>query len=266
MLGTYLTHQTYFRFEGTIVHIQRAALCSVTGILCGLIVAGCGGGGGYGGGGSSLNPPATVRVVGKPTSISLGQSAVVTWTSNTGTSCTASGGWSGTLAASGTQTVTPTATGMGTFSLACSGGAYSSGGSASAVLNVTASAFSLTNLVADTAGGTAGNLDTNLVNPWGLSIPAGSFFAWVANNHTETSTLYDGNGKPQPHAGPLVVNFAASGTGTPFDPTGIVFNGSTSDFTISSAGKSGAASFIFDGEGGMIAVWSLCVDSTHALR
>src|ERR1700721_4459619 len=154
MLGTYLTHQTYFLFEETIVQIQRAALCSVTGILCGLIVAGCGGGGGggYGGGGSSMNPPATVSVVVKPTTISLGQSAVLTWTSNTGTSCTASGGWSGTLAASGTQTVTPTATGMDTFSLACSGGAYSSGGSASAVLTVTASAFSLTNLVADTAG------------------------------------------------------------------------------------------------------------------
>jgi hypothetical protein len=164
MLGTYLTHQTYFLFEETIVQIQRAALCSVTGILCGLIVAGCGGGGGYGGG--SMNPPpATVSVVVKPTTISLGQSAVVTWTSNTGTSCTASGGWSGTLAASGTQTVTPTATGMDTFSLACSGGAYSSGGSASVVLTVTAAAFSLTNLVADTAGGTAGNLDTNLVNP-----------------------------------------------------------------------------------------------------
>src|SRR5450631_1024691 len=265
MLGTYLTHQTYFLFEETIVQIQRAALCSVTGILCGLIVAGCGGGGGYGGGGSSMNPPATVSVVVKPTTISLGQSAVVTWTSSTGTSCTASGGWSGTLAASGSQTVTPTATGMDTFSLACSGGAYSSGGNASAVLNVTAPAFSLTNLVADTAGGTAGNLDTNLVNPWGLAIPAGNFFAWVADNHSETSTLYDGNGKPQPHAGPLVVNFAASAGGTTFDPTGIVFNGSTTDFVVSSAGKSGAASFIFDGEGGMIAGWSGGVDLTNAV-
>jgi uncharacterized protein (TIGR03118 family) len=107
-------------------------------------------------------------------------------------------------------------------------------------------------------------VDTNLVNPWGLSIPTGSFFAWVANNGTETSTLYDGNGKPQPHAGPLVVSFAPSGAGVAFDPTGIVFN-STTDFIVSRAGKSGAASFIFDGEGGMIAGWSGSVDATHAL-
>src|SRR6202040_3752092 len=60
MLGTYLTHQTYFLFEETIVQIQRAALCSVTGILCGLIVAGRGGGGGGGirGGGWPLHKPA----------------------------------------------------------------------------------------------------------------------------------------------------------------------------------------------------------------
>jgi uncharacterized protein (TIGR03118 family) len=263
-LGTYLTHQTYFLFEETIVQIQRAALCSVTGIFCGLIVASCGGRGGYGGG-SAMNPAATVSVVVKPTTITLGQSAVVTWSSSTGTSCTASGGWSGTLGATGSQTVTPTAAGMDTFSLACNGGAYTSA-SGSAVLTVSAAAaFSLTNLVADTAGGTAGNLDTNLVNPWGLSIPAGNFFAWAANNHTETSTLYDGNGKPQPHAGPLVVNFAASAGGATFDPTGIVFNASTTDFVVSSAGKSAAASFIFDGEGGMIAGWSGGVDLTHAV-
>jgi len=234
----------------------------VTAILCGIILAGCGGG--YGGG-SGMNPGASVSVSIKPATIALGQSAVVSWSSNTGTTCTASGGWSGSLAASGTQTVTPTAAGTDTFTLNCTGGAYG-GGKASANLTVSAAtAFSLTKLVADTAGGTAATVDTNLVNPWGLAIPSGNFFAWSANNHTETATLYDGNGKAQPHAGPLVVNFAASGAGTSFDPTGIVFNGSTTDFVISSANKSGAAAFIFDGEGGMIAGWSSGVDATHAV-
>lgn len=210
-------------------------------------------------------PPATVSVTVNPTTITLGQSAVVTWTSNSGTTCTASGGLTGNLAAAGTQTVTPTAAGADTITLSCGGGGYG-GGKASATLMVNAaSAFSLTNLVADTAGGTAGNTDTNLVNPWGLSIPTGNFFAWVANNHTQTSTLYDGNGKPQPHTGPLVVNFAASAAGTAFDPTGIVFNGGATDFTVSSAGKSGAAKFLFDGEGGMIAGWSPAVDVTHGI-
>jgi uncharacterized protein (TIGR03118 family) len=262
-LGTYLTQQPYFLFEGTIVNIQRAAFRSVTGILCALILASCGGGG-YGGG-SSMTPAAAVSMSVKPTTITLGQSAVVTWSSSTGTSCTASGAWSGSLAATGSKTVTPTTAGMDTFSLACTGGAYSSA-SGSAILTVGAApAYSLTKLVADTAGGTAANLDTNLVNPWGLSIPAGSFFAWVANNHSETSTLYDGNGKPQPHAAPLVVNFAAGAGGITFDPTGIVFNAATTDFAVSSAGKTGAASFVFDGEGGMIAGWAGGVDATHAI-
>jgi uncharacterized protein (TIGR03118 family) len=256
------------------VYTHRAALSSVTGIICGLILASCGGkgygggsmnggGGGYGGG--NPMPGATVSVVVKPTTMTLGQSTVVTWTSNTGTSCTASGAWSGSLAATGSQTVTPTAAGTETFTLNCTGGAYAAGMGSATLTVSAASAFSLTRLVADTAGGTAGNTDANLVNPWGLSIPAGTAPAWVANNHTEKSTLYDGNGKPQPHAAPLVVNFAASGAGTTFDPTGIVFNASTTDFTVSSAGKSGVAKFLFDGEGGMIAGWNPTVDATHAV-
>ncbi len=209
-------------------------------------------------------PGSTVSVSVNPTTINLGQSAVVTWASSSGTSCTASGGWSGTLAATGTQTVTPTAAGTDTFNLSCTGGAYSSGkGSASLTVNAS-TAFSLTNLVSDAAGGTATNVDAKLVNPWGIAIPAGNAPAWMANNHSETSTLYDDNGKAQPHAAPLAVQFAAGAGGTTFDPTGIVFNGST-DFTVSSAGISGVAKFIFDGEGGMIAGWSVGVDPTHAI-
>src|SRR5258707_5364864 len=126
-------------------------------------------------------PGATVSVSVKPTTITLGQAAVVTWTSNAGTSCTASGAWSGSLAATGTQTVTPTAAGTETFTLNCTGGSYG-GGMGSATLTVSAAtAFSLTRLVADTAGGTAGNTDTNLVDPSGLFIPPGHPPARVAH-------------------------------------------------------------------------------------
>ncbi|MEP6883705.1 MAG: TIGR03118 family protein [Gammaproteobacteria bacterium] len=250
------------------MQILRAAGSGVTGILCGLILASCGGG--YGGSGSGTPPP-TVTVSVNPTTITLGQSTAVTWSSSSAATCTASGGWSGSLAASGTQTVTPAAAGTVTFNLSCTGtgGGYGSGGATgtgSATLTVNAqTAYSLTNLVADAAGGTAANVDANLVNPWGISIPAGNFAAWVANNHTETSTLYDGNGKAQPHAAPLMVQFAASAGGTTFDPTGIVFNGNAADFSVTSAGVSGSAKFIFDGEGGMIAGWSPGVDLTHAI-
>ena len=40
------------------------------------------------------------------------------------------------------------------------------------------------------------NVDTRLVNPWGIAFnPQG--FVWVANNHSSTSTLYDGDGVRQ---------------------------------------------------------------------
>ena len=240
------------------MRVARAALSGVLGILFAFDLSGCGGGG-YGGG-SSSPPPATVSVSVAPTTINLGQSATVTWSSNAGTNCTASGAWTGTQSASGTLTVTPTTAGTSTYSLSCTGGTYSSGnGSATLTVNA-ASVFSLTNLVADVTGGTATNTDPKLVNPWGLSIPSVPAPAWVANNHSDTTTLYDGNGKAQPHAAPLAVSFP-----TGFNPTGIVFNGTPADFTVTAAGISAGAKFLFDGEGGAIAGWSPAVDATHAI-
>jgi len=215
-----------------------------------------------------MTPPPTVSISVAPTTIVLGQSATLTWSAATGASCTASGGWSGTEATSGTQSVTPTATGTVTYTLTCtaSGGAYGGGGGStakSAPLTVTApSAFTPTSLVADVAGGAALTTDGNLVNPWGIAFGP-TTVAWVANNHSETTTLYDGNGKAQPAAAPRVVAFAANGA-TTFDPTGVVFNGTT-DFVITSGANSGAAKFVFVGEGGMIAGWAPSVDATHAI-
>jgi uncharacterized protein (TIGR03118 family) len=163
------------------------------------------------------------------------------------------------------MTVTPTAAGNAVYTLTCSGGAYASAsGSATVTVNA-ATSFTLTRLVADQAAAAAANVDANLVNPWGLVIPAG-LPAWVANNHSETSTLYDGNGKAQPHAGPLVVTFSQSSAGVTFDPTGIVFNGVATDFSVTQGTVSGSAKFIFDGEGGMIAGWSPGVNATAAIN
>jgi len=197
-------------------------------------------------------PSSTVTITVKPTTIALGQSATLTWTATSGTNCTASGAWTGTQAASGTKTVTPSAAGSSVYTLTCSSSTYASA-SGSATLTVTAvTAYSLTNLVADHAGGTALNTDTKLVNPWGLTIPAG-LPAWTANNGTQTSTLYDGNGKAQPHASPFAVTFSPSGAGVNFDPSGIVFNGVAADFHTTNSTVSGTSKFIFDDEGGMIA-------------
>ena len=112
-----------------------------------------------------------------------------------------------------------------------------------------ATAFVAKNLVADTASGTV-TVDTHLVNPWGIAFGPGP--AWVANNHSETSTLYDGTGAPQPAGTPLIVSLPAGTGGVTFDPTGIVFN-PTADFVVRAGAKSGAALFIYAGEGGMLA-------------
>ena len=224
------------------------------------VVAGCGGSGG----GSSGQKAPTVSITAAPTSITLGQSTTLTWTSNAGTSCTASGAWSGAKAGSGNESVTPNASGSATYTLTCMGGTYSRDGTASVTVNVTAaSAFSATALVADTVGTAAITTDASIANAWGLALGPTSPL-WVANNHTNTSTVYDGNGKAQPLAAPLVVQLPQPAAGVDFEPTGIVFNGTT-DFVITAAGKSGPARFIFDGEGGAIAGWSSTVDAGHAV-
>lgn len=71
-----------------------------------------------------------------PQTLTLGQSATLSWTSTRATSCTASGAWSGSQAVSGTATVTPNAVGTNTYTLTCTG----PGGTVDASATVTATA------------------------------------------------------------------------------------------------------------------------------
>jgi uncharacterized protein (TIGR03118 family) len=102
------------------------------------------------------------------------------------------------------------------------------------------------NLVADTAG-QADHTDANLVNAWGIAFGTGP--VWVANNHTGTSTLYNGLGVAISPPSPITIP-AASGVGLG-TPTGIAFNGS-SDFVVNGS----PARFLFATEDGAIAAWS----------
>ena len=112
-------------------------------------------------------------------------------------------------------------------------------------------------LVSD-GGVPAAFTDANLKNGWGLAFnPNG--FVWVANNGSATSTLYDGNGKPQS----LIVAIAGAG-GSAGKPTGIVFSGSAG-FVVGKGTVNGPSRFIFAGEDGTIAGWAPNVDFTHAL-
>jgi uncharacterized protein (TIGR03118 family) len=225
------------------------------------------------GGSGSTAPPApmpTVTMSASPTSITAGQSATLRWSSTQAASCTASGAWSGSQAAMGSQPVTPTTSGSVTYTLTCtgaSGGAYGGGGGLTATQTTTltvnpATAFVMKALVADGAG-VAATQDTNLVNAWGLVFGANDP-AWISNNGTNTSSQYDGNGANEK----LLVALPANIDGTAFQPTGIVSFDPTNfpnDFVVTAAGKSGPSSFIYSGLDGQIAGWNGTVDLTHAV-
>jgi uncharacterized protein (TIGR03118 family) len=120
--------------------------------------------------------------------------------------------------------------------------------------------YEQTNLVSDIAG-MAPTFDPNLKNPWGLTrsstTPArpGSPW-WVGNNNSGTSTLYTGAGAIIPINGTGTVTVPppkGSPAGTLSTPTGVVFNGSPTDFLIA-PGQS--AVFIFATEDGTISGWA----------
>jgi uncharacterized protein (TIGR03118 family) len=97
-------------------------------------------------------------------------------------------------------------------------------------------------LVADQQG-EAAQLDPNLVNAWGL-VAGPSTPWWVADNGTNLSTLYDGEGTVLP----LVVRVGGA-------PTGTVFNGDT-NFVVHHNKRSGPSLFLFDTESGLIRGWN----------
>jgi uncharacterized protein (TIGR03118 family) len=125
-------------------------------------------------------------------------------------------------------------------------------------------AYQQHNLVSDIPN-TADQTDANLVNAWGIVFnPNGP--VWIANNGTGTSSLYNGEGEPFPVGTPLVVQIPVSSTdASPGNPTGIVFNSSSTDFLITKDTTSAPSAFIFASESGVITAWAPTVDLTHAL-
>jgi uncharacterized protein (TIGR03118 family) len=123
---------------------------------------------------------------------------------------------------------------------------------ASATSAASPNSYVVTNLVSDEPG-VALTLDPDLVNPWGLAALAQSPW-WVADNETDVSTLYQGNGTKVP------LEVAIPGGA----PTGLVANPGGS-FVVTSGMLSGPSRFIFDTETGVIAGWSPAVNLTQAI-
>jgi len=89
----------------------------------------------------------------------------------------------------------------------------------------------------------AAHTDPQLVNGWGLAASPTSPW-WVANNGTNSSTLYDGSGNKQS----LTVTVEGGPTGEVFNPT--------SEFVVHSGASSGPARFIWASEDGKIRGWN----------
>jgi uncharacterized protein (TIGR03118 family) len=108
--------------------------------------------------------------------------------------------------------------------------------------------YSQTNLVSNVAG--AGSTsDSQLLNPWGISVLPGQDF-WISDNKSGVSTLYDQNGNKDTG---LVVTIPGAtsnpnGNCSPGCPTGTVSNASGSFFN--------GGSFIFDTEDGLVVYWN----------
>jgi uncharacterized protein (TIGR03118 family) len=160
--------------------------------------------------------------------------------------------------------------------------------------------YNQTNLVSDPTEsvGKAPVHDPNLLNPWGLTRSSGSPW-WVGNNNSGTSTLYAivpppanapagtppsavaPNAFPDPHP-----DSNGNGINSPFNnfvmvpppgfaphaqsaPTGVVFNGSPTDFLLAPATAGQPAKqaiFIFSTEDGTISGWNPGLDVTNAIR
>ena len=107
--------------------------------------------------------------------------------------------------------------------------------------------YTQTNLVSSIPG--VGTMDPQLVNSWGLTRSVTSPW-WVADNGAGVATIYNGAGTKN---GLVVTIPVPKGQSPPSAPTGVVFNGNTSDFQLPAGGP---AAFIFVTEDGTIAGWN----------
>jgi len=101
-------------------------------------------------------------------------------------------------------------------------------------------------------------MDTHVVNPWGMTASATSPF-WVANQGTNTSTLYTVNNINNGIGSPFTVMIPTVGSLPPQGPTGLVFNSTPTAFLIPSGTLGGSpvpSRFIFANLNGTISGWN----------
>ena len=101
-------------------------------LILATLLSACGGGGGGGGSSAPVVASPTVSISTDTGQLVAGGNVTVSWSSTNASSCTASGGWSGSKSTSGSEEISLDSPGSTTFSLSCTG----AGGSRSASATV----------------------------------------------------------------------------------------------------------------------------------
>jgi uncharacterized protein (TIGR03118 family) len=126
--------------------------------------------------------------------------------------------------------------------------------------------YAVSILTSDLPG--APNRDPVLQNAWGVAFTPGASPFWIADNATGCSTLYDGQGVPQPLKVKIPLPGGDVSTActhvdpnnppmpTPAAPTGLVWNPTTGPTAFLVPGTSTPAAFIFATENGTISAWA----------
>jgi uncharacterized protein (TIGR03118 family) len=123
--------------------------------------------------------------------------------------------------------------------------------------------YKQTDLVSNVPG-RAPVTDPNLQNAWGLVASPGSPW-WVANNAGGTSTLYSSATTPTTVV-PLVVTIPnAPSQLAPGSPTGVMFNGTSTDFLLDPRNPASHAIFLFVTEDGTVQGWNPGINLSMAV-
>ena len=145
----------------------------------------CTGAGGSATGTASVqvNPIPTVSLGANPATIIIGASSTLIWSSTNATSCNATGAWTGSRGTSGSETVTPTATGQSVYGLSCTGAGGTVTQTATVQVNPVPTATLTFNGRAVSGGNTvAGQTDNGGINDAAITITVGNrSFTGTAN-------------------------------------------------------------------------------------
>jgi hypothetical protein len=167
----------------------------------------------------TVSAPPTVTISVAPTAITLGQQATLTWSSTNATSCSAGNAWSGSQPLTGSLTLSPTAAGALTYTLACAGPGGSTSMSTTLTVNappsVSLSVAPLTITVGQTATlswSTTNASACTASNAWSGSEPvSGSFAVTPTTSGSATYILTcSGPGGSGNASATLTVNAAAA--------------------------------------------------------